>query len=233
MGRIERQINLPSISIDRKFIEELFSIVKKSNRKNDSLIIEISVFFDGENTTYTNLEDFFMDRTMPQEIKRFTIKIDPKHKSDRTKTLRLYFRINEEGKNSYYNLLGYDNGALLDLENKIKNLIEEYTNWYSFMRAGTQVFSWGAAIGVGYLLYNILSIFNLSPDWQNGLAILIGLISIGQFEKVRKFFFPFFNININKTKRKTFWMNFAGAISLGLLVNGLYILIKFIISKVV
>ncbi len=230
MGRIEKQTKIPSISVDESFLRELISIIKKFN-SNKNLIFQISIYLEGETLTYETLDDFFDSGINSEEIVSFTIKADHRKKEDKKKYLRIYFKVFEDETNSFYNLLGYDEGALMHLDKQIKRLIKKHKTWYSPFHNFLGLFVLGVSASLAILSSKILQFFKISSDNSTLIAIVLFFIFANRLDKMNDYFFPFLDIELKQSKTKKFLRWFFGALSLGLFVNFLYTIIKLVIQN--
>jgi hypothetical protein len=187
----------------------------------------------GEKIIYEDIEEFLRSRTISDTIDSITIKVDPKRKQDRKKIQRVYFRADQNPDNSYYQLLGYDDGSLMSLNKKIKNLINEYKNWYHpiFKIQGLiSVSSFFVGISLSIILYKILALLNLFQDYAGWISFFAFLIFHYITKKCLDFLFPFLDMQINITRRQNLWRVLFGTIAIGLIINSLWYIIPLLIN---
>jgi len=239
MAKIERKFKIDSLLVNKKFLEELNKIVDKVNPKN-SLRTEITIFSEGETSTFQNVKDFTESRILPESIETLSItkRGNVKYILNEDKLILFFLNIHEDpDKTAYYTLTGYDDGKLATCQKKLNNLLNEYKNWYywifklSFPEGTIQL-----AVSISFLVL----IWNILPALPNPttygtiykpILLLLGMIFFYFFNKLYKFIFPFFDFQVNKTKRSNWLISIAGIITLGLIVNLIWKIIELIFFK--
>ena len=230
MAMIEQEFEINSILVNKKFIEELFKIIDVINPKDIGIKTEITVYSEQGKTTFEDLKDFTESRMLLKEIEKISIKKTSHNKREREKVIRLFLNIDEY--NPYYQLIGYDNGKLSTCQKQLDNLFDKYKIWYHFLfkLPGSGVIPFFVSISFAILIWNLLPLLQNSiiNEYRGLISVVSFFAFIHYFNKAYSFMFPFFDFQINKPKRNDVWRGVIGAISLGLIVNLIWEVIKWI-----
>ena len=227
MGKVEKRVKVPSLSVDQEFFVELINLINKIN-VGKNMSFKISLYLKDETLTYDSLEDFLESGINSEEIVSFSIKADPLKSSENKKTLRFYLRVHDE-ENSYYNILSYDESQVPHFERQLKRLINKSKNWYSPFTEYLEIFFVGLSFSPSILLNKVLLYFSLSPNISKTIAVISFFVFINFFKKLRKNYLPFVKIKIKESNSRIFWKGALGAISLGLLINLIYEGVKLLV----
>lgn len=245
MSRMERKFEIDSILINKNFLEELIKIIDDNiNLKGEGIKTEIIIKSEQETFTFENLKDLIDCLILPKKIKSISIdKYPVYHVKDNiikfppSQPLKFFLNI-KDSDNSYYRLIGYDDGKLSTCQKQLSNLFDKYKNWYSFLYKlpfpeGTIPLLMGISLVI--FLWKFLPDLPYTEEYRetyNVIVLGIGGVFWYIFHKCYNFLFPFFDFQINRTERSNWWRGFIGLISIGLLVNLIWKLIQLIFSKV-
>lgn len=245
MARIERQYPLPSISIDKNFLQDLIKIIYDINPEENRGKIEIIVKSEQEKSTFEKLEDFTNSLILPPIITSISIRIDSNTKSK--KFIEFFLSLSKEPNLSYYRLMGYDDGKISTCKKQIDKLLDDNQNWHNILFQHTEVlwiFQIAASISSSFLLYKLIFLIGkislvkwgaitleLLDKWDGAISFFAFFIVYTLIKNIYEVYFPFFELKINDRKRSYVWRFVFSTIILGLIVNLIWLIIIFIIKK--
>lgn len=235
MSRRERENKFDSILIDKEFLTVLVKIIDDNNPNDISMRTEITVQSERGKDTFENLNDFIESLTLPQKIKSLSIKKNPYNKKEKKETIQFFLNI-ENPNNSYYRLIGYDEGKLSTCKRQLETIFNKHKNWYYFLYKipipeGTIPLL--MSISFVIFLWKFLPDLPYTEEYRetyNVVVLGIGGFFWYVFHKFYNFLFPFFDFQINRTRRSNWLVGLIGLVSLGLLVNIIWKLIQVIFN---
>lgn len=236
MGRIEKQIRIPSIKITKGFLRDLQKTIFQVNSKKMKSTVEIISGDAEEKITYDHLEDFLGSIYLPKYLKSFLIRFDPLKKSEKKSTTRMYLFVEGDKKHSYYKLLSYDEGKLLKCQKIIEKIILDHKNWYNFLFKFDFIKEWlsiFASFGLAFIIYKIFLIgsFNLLVNISFIIAAILFFIFKNQGDSILNKLFPYIEVETKKSEKKTLIKSFLLAVLAGLTVTALVKIISILISE--
>jgi len=234
MARIETREYLDSTLIDKEFLKSLIQIADKNNPKI-GIKTEITIASEQEKTTYENWDEFNESRLLPKKIKSISIKKTPYIKKEREKIISFFLYVDQDGDNSYYQLIGYDDGKLSTFKKEINNLLDKYKNWYAFLFNSS--FTWVileliSFISFIFLMWRLLLKFSHIIEKEFFLGIGFGALGVLLYYYLHIFYekaFPYSDFQISVTKRTKWLRNIITLIFSGLLINLIWGVINLII----
>lgn len=244
MTKKEIQIQVPSISIDEDFLISLSKIVNKTYHKNIPLVTEITLHSEREKSTFEKLSDLTSNEFWPREIHQLSIKKSPRNRKDKEKVVELYFNIkSSDKKDSYCQLSAYNSGILANCRDQIVNLFDRYKNWYNFIFSKEfnadekpsnilELLNIGMSISFAILFNRLISLIPVTKiqEWSPVMAFIIFFIFYNYYSKFMNHLFTYFDFQIKKTKRSLFWNGILSTVTIGLLINGIIELVKWIVK---
>lgn len=246
MAEIIIEGNVPSITVDKTFLIDLFKTINSKNPQNIPVQTEIQIITEKETRTYTNLRDFTSARYMPKGIQAIVLSKEPKNEKDKEKIIAFELTIDAEHPGeSYYELVGYDEGKLEVCKKEIESLLDQYKTWYWFLfkgakpgegnEEGTQgIFQWLYLImplSLAFLTYRLMNYFRPLENIQpNQTVAFVGFfVFLVLFNKFSKKFSPYLDFRMRTKKRSTFWNFLIGSIFVGIIGNLIWEIIKLIL----
>lgn len=242
MAEIIIEGKVPSITVNKEFLIDLFKIITSKNPKNILIKTQIILENERETRTYENLRDFTSVRHLPRDIRTIEIVKEPVKENDKKRVISFYLLINTNVPGeSYYELTGYDEGKLEICKKEINSLIDEYKTWYWFLFIGVksgdeeskgmyQLIFLTIAVSLSFTTYRILNLIRgiKQSDSNVGIAFISFFGFAWLLGKVDNRLFPYLDIQITKVKRSKFWYFVISTIILGLVVNLIWEFIKLI-----
>jgi len=245
MRKKEIQIIVPSIVIDEDFLISLSRIINKQYLTSSSMITDITVHSEREKSTFEGLGDLTSSEFWPREVFQLSIRKKPKNSRDLKKVIEFYFNVDARNKNNCYcQLIGYDPGKIANCKEQIENLLDRYKNWYDFIFLKNfsldekpsnilEFVNIGISISFGFFIYRLVNLFpsDMIKNWNVIITLGAFIIFYNQYSNFTNSYLPYINFEIRKKKRSAFWNWFIGAVTLGLIVNAIIEIIKWVVFK--
>ncbi|MFA6089465.1 MAG: hypothetical protein WC755_06380 [Candidatus Woesearchaeota archaeon] len=234
--------NIPSIVVDKEFLIELFKCINKCNPKSISVTTNITIVAEKEERTYKNLRDFLESSYLPKRMTALIINKDATNIKDENKIISFHFELNKESPiDSYFELIGLDEGKLEVCKKEVLDLIDRYKTWYGFIFFGinseedkskgiVDIIGFLISVSLSVLIYNsAMFLFNNSP-----VILIIAIASLflflHMFGKIMVEFFSYMDLRLKEKKRHVFFNWLLGGVFVALLSNLVWEIIKLLVK---